>query len=251
MNAANQDVMRRYLLGAADAETMREIEERLFSDDRVFWERVAIAEDELIDEYAGGTLDGEEQALFDANFLVTAERRAKLEFARALGRYARQQERRPHSLSGWLRVPAAVPRWAMAAAAVLVLLVPAALRQFAPAGSRPAPVAVSLVPGLLRDAGGEIARVLPAPGCQIVHVDLTAGPDPYPAYAATVHDENGDAVWSQHKLAGVARAGAVSVRLTLPCELLPEGDYWVRLSGLSSGQEPVPLDRYDFRVLRQ
>ena len=251
MNTANQDVLRRYLLGAADAESMREIEQRLFSEDHVFWERVAIAEDELVDEYAAGALDGKEQALFNANFLVTAERRAKLEFARTLGTYARQQANLPHSLSDWLRAPAAAPRWAMAAAAVLVLLVPAALWQFAPAGPGPAPVAVSLVPGLLRDAGGEIARVLPAPGCQVVHLDLTAGTEPYAAYAATVHDENGEAIWSQHKVAGVARAGSVSVRLTLPCEFLPEGDYWVRLSGLSPGQEPAPLDRYDFRVLRQ
>jgi hypothetical protein len=251
MSTVSQDVMRRYLLGAADAETMREIEQRLFSDDQVFWERVAIAEDELVDECADGALEGEELALFDANFLVTAERRAKLEFARALGRYARQQEPRRHSLSDWLRVPAAVPRWAMAAAAVLVLLVPAVVWQFAPTGPRPASVAVSLVPGLLRAAGGEIVRVLPAPGCEVVHLDLTAGTEPYAAYAATVHDENGEAVWSQHKLTGVARAGSVSVRLTLPCELLPEGDYWVRLSGLSPGQAPAPLDRYDFRVLRQ
>ena len=84
-----------------------------------------------------------------------------------------------------------------------------------------------------------------------MHLDLTAGPEPYPAYAATVLDVNGAAIWSQHTLSGVARAGSVAVRLTLPCELLSEGDYWVRLSGLSPGQEPAPLGRYDFRVLRQ
>jgi hypothetical protein len=114
----------------------------------------------------------------------------------------------------------------------------------------PAAQAVSIAPGLLRDAGGEIARVVPTPGCQVVHLDLTTGAEPFPAYAATVYDVNGAALWSQHRLSGAAHAGSVVVRLTLPCELLPEGDYWVRLSGVAPGQEPAPLDRYDFRVLQ-
>jgi len=59
------------------------------------------------------------------------------------------------------------------------------------------------------------------------------------------------AIWSQHRLVGVPRDGSVAFRLTVPCDLLPEDDYWVRLSGLKPGAEPDPLDRYDFRILRR
>jgi len=250
MNAASPDVLRRYLLGGVDAGARDEIEERLLSDDRVFWERLAIAEDELIDDYAAGALDEAARAAFESRFLCTAERRAKLEFARALRDYARAKAATRTGVWDWLRVPAAVPRWAVAAAAALLLLVPGVIWQFVPAGRGPAAVSVSLAPGLLRDAGGEIARVVPEPGCQILHLDLAAGGEAYAGYAATIYDVNGGAIWSQHNVGGAARKGGTSVRLTLPCDLLPEGDYWVRLSGLAPGQEPAPLDRYDFRLLR-
>jgi len=251
MNASNHDVMRLYLLGAADAGSRDDIEQRLFSDDQVFWERLSIAEDDLIDDYAARALDEDARRQFESHFLCTAERRAKLHFALALREYAREEPADRTGAVSWLRAPSALPRWAVAAAASLLLLVPGVIWQLAPGGRAPAVVSVSLAPGMLRDAGGEIARVVPAPGCQVMHLDLMVGSGPYSGYAATVFDVNGEAVWSQHRLAGETRAGAIAVRLTLPCDLLPEGDYWVRLSGLSPGQEPAPLDRYDFRVLRQ
>jgi len=252
MNAVNRDVLRRYLLGAADAASATEIEQRLFSDDGVFWERLAIAEDELIDDYARNALDGEDQALFESRFLVTDERRAQLAFARALGDYARAHSSRRAGVRGWLRAPALVPRWALAVAAGLLLAVaPIAVLQVGSGSRASAAVAVSLVPGLLRAAGHEIATIEVASACQVVHVELLAAADPFPAYSATVHDGNGMAIWSQHRLAGVTRDGSVAFRLTVPCDLLPEDDYWVRLSGLKPGEEPDPLDRYDFRILRR
>ena len=251
MNAANPDPLRRYLLGAADDHVREEIEQQLFSDDQVFWERLGIAEDELIADYIAGALDGEERAWFESRFLKTDERRANLEFALALRTYANQRGASRTGVWNWLLSPAAVPRWALAAAAsFLLVLAPALIWQFGPAGRGPAAVAVSLAPGLLRDAGGEVARVQPAPGCQVLHLDLTTGSEAYSAYGATIYDVNGVPLWSQHRLAGAALDGAVSIRLTVPCELLPEGDYWVRLLGVNPGQEPVSLDRYDFRVLR-
>jgi len=252
MNAVNQDVLRRYLLGAADAASSSEIEQRLFSDDRVFWERLAIAEDELIDDYAKDALDGDDQALFESRFLVTDERRARLAFARAFCDYAREHPAGRVGVRDWLRAPSSVPRWALAAAALLLMtIVPIAVLRVGSGGRAPAAFAVSLVPGVLRDAGTEVATIEVASGCQLVHLDLLAAANPYPAYSATVHDGNGMAIWSQHRLVGVPRDGSVAFRLTVPCDLLPEDDYWVRLSGLRPGEEPDPLDRYDFRILRR
>lgn len=253
MNAADRDALRRYLLGASEALTREEIERRLFSDDEIFWERLSIAEDELIDDYATGALDADDRVLFESHFLSTGERRARLEFARAIHAYARRRAPDRPGTWDWLRSPSAVPRWAMAAAALLVLtLLPAALWRMAPRDATPAVVAVSLSPGLLRGVGTSgVARVNLPQGCDVFHLDLLTGADAYATYSATIHEVSGEPIWSQHRLSGAAREGGVSVRLTLPCGLLPENDYWVRLTGVTPGQEPASLDRYDFRLLRE
>ncbi len=252
MNTADRNALRCFLLGTSEALAREEIERRLFSDDEIFWERLSIAEDELIDDFATGALDADDRDLFVSHFLTTGERRAKLEFARAIHDHARGRGIERHGAWGWLRSSSAVPRWAMAAAALLVLtLLPAALWRMTPGDATPAAVAVSLSPGLLRDAGAGVARVHLSDGCDVFHLDLLTGADAFATYSATVHEVSGEPVWSQHKLSGVARDGGVSVRLTLPCGLFPENDYWVRLMGIAPGQEPAPLDRYDFRLLRE
>jgi hypothetical protein len=249
MAASNHDVMRRYLLGLDDPLSREELDRRLFSDDQVFWERLAIAEDDLIDDAAAGALAEEEADAFTSTFLCTAERRSKLEFAKAIREHARDRRASRPTSWDWLRAPAALPRWAVAVAALLVVVVGGVMWQLNPAGRAPETLAVALSPGLLRDAGVEIARVRPAAGCDVVHLDLAAT-GPYAEYAATVHDVDGAPLWAQFKLAGARRDGSLVLRLTMPCELLSEGDYWIRLRGLAPGQEPVTLDRYDFRVLR-
>jgi hypothetical protein len=250
MNSTANDVMRRYLLGLADPQSREELEQRLFSDDQVYWERLTIAEDELIDDHAAGALSEAESAAFTAAFLCSEERRSKLEFARAIRAYAREDRPASRGAWHWLRTPAVVPRWVTAVAASLVLMAAGLAWQLS-TGTRPAaPLAVTVAPGLLRDAGADTVRVRPARDCQVVHLDLQAAAGPYPEYAATLHDENGAPAWSQFRMTGTLREGVAIVRLTVPCELLPEGDYWVRLSGVAPGQEPAALGRYDFRVLR-
>ena len=252
MSENDADGLKRYLLGCAGPDEADAIERRLFSEDRLHAERLAMAEDELIDAYARGTLDAAARVAFDARFLVTGERRAKLEFARALTAYAQSQQAHPDRGWAWLTAPAAVPRWALAAAAVLVAaLLPALLWFAGPApGNRPTSV-FALSPGLLRDGGGGAARVTLSRGCDVAYLDLLTGADPHPSYGATVYDIDGQPIWSQHKLAGAARDGSIAVRLTLPCAVIGDEDYWIRLVGEAPGRDPVVIDRYDFRVLRE
>jgi len=58
-------------------------------------------------------------------------------------------------------------------------------------------------------------------------------------------------LWAQGKLCAQARASGPAVVLTLPCVLLTDADYFVRLYGVAPGTAPVPLHRYDFRVIRE
>ena len=58
-------------------------------------------------------------------------------------------------------------------------------------------------------------------------------------------------LWTQDGLHAATVDGRSAVTITLPCEVVPPEDYYVRLEGVSPGAPPAPLGRYDFRVLRQ
>jgi hypothetical protein len=247
---ADDEVLRGYLLGRLAPESRETVEKRLFSDDRVFWEHLALVEEELIDQYARGELDGEERERFERDFLCTDERRSKLELARALKAYVERRQECPRRAWDWLRGPVATPAWALAAAATLVLALPAVVWQLAAGRGPQGEVSAWLSPGLVRDVGGELARVTLPPGCQLVRLRLDPGLTERPAYRATLHDVAGDELWSQDKLRAAAVGGRTAVALNLPCDLLQADDYYVRLEGVSPGGDREPLDRYDFRVLR-
>ena len=248
--ANDDDVLRGYLLGRLAPESRESVEKRLFSDDRIFWEHLCLVEEELVDQYARGELDGEDSARFERDFLCTDERRAKLELALALKAYAeRQQTTRPRAWS-WLHGPVTSPAWALAVAATLFLALPAVVWRLAAARGPQADVSAWLSSGLVRDVGGELTRVTMPPGCRLLRLQLDPEGAEYPSYRVTLHEVSGDEIWSQSRLTAGRIEGREAVTLTLPCELLAADDYYVRLQGVSPGADPEPLDRYDFRVLR-
>ncbi|MCK7472216.1 MAG: hypothetical protein MZU95_16730 [Desulfomicrobium escambiense] len=178
MNAkiSDDDVLRGYLLGSLAPESRESLEKRLFSDDRIFWERLCLVEEELIDDYARGVLDDEESLSFERHFLCTNERRAKLEFARALEAHAARQQTAPRRAWDWLRGPVASPAWAVAVAATLLLALPALVWRLAAARAPQGEISAWLAPGLVRDVGGELKRLPISPGCRLVRLQLDSGP---------------------------------------------------------------------------
>lgn len=79
--------IRKYLLGNIKVEDeRRKIEERLMLDDD-FFEELLIEEEELIQDYVDDHLDTDERQSFEKHFLISEERRQKINFARALRRY--------------------------------------------------------------------------------------------------------------------------------------------------------------------
>lgn len=79
----SEEAIVRYLLGDLPEEEQVEIEDRAFQD-RHCLERILAAESDLIDEYVRGELSDSRRLLFDSRFLASAERRKKVQFARAL-----------------------------------------------------------------------------------------------------------------------------------------------------------------------
>jgi len=246
----DDDILRGYLLGRLAPESRESVEKRLFSDDRVFWERLCLLEDELVDQYARGELGGEDGARFERDFLVTDERRAKLDLALALKEYVERRKETRRRAWDWLRSPLPSPAWALAVAATLLLALPAVAWRAASARGPAAPVSAWVSSGLVRDVEGELSRVTLPPGCQLVRLHLDTGPAQQASYRATLHDVAGAELWAQDRLHAATVDGRSAVTLALPCELLPPEDYYVRLEGVSPDAPPTPLGRYDFRVLR-
>jgi hypothetical protein len=94
-----------------------------------------------------------------------------------------------------------------------------------------------------------VARVAVAPNCNLIRFHLDPGGAASGSYRATLHEVTGEEIWSQSRITAGPVDGRAAVTLTLPCPLLPPGDYYVRLSDVSPGQDPVLLGRYDVRVL--
>jgi hypothetical protein len=252
-NASDSEVLRSYLLGTLAEEPRERVEQRLFSDDRVFWERLCLVEDELIDDYVAGDLNADEAGRFEAAFLCTDERRGKLEFARALKAYVLKQPSPEERTGHWLRTPIPVPAWSVAAGLALLLLPGIVAWQVGSGRSGSSDVSVLLTPGLTRDVGGNLPRVRVSPDCKLTRFQIDSGTSKYVAYGVSLHNTAGDEILKQRTLNTDTTAGHAAVSMVVPCELLPPEDYYIRLEGIQPGKEAasVPLNRYPFRVLRE
>jgi hypothetical protein len=75
----------KYLLGALSEQEQTQVQERFLQDNEYF-ELLQAIEDDLIDDYIHKRLSREERKYFETNYLVTAERRKKVEFAADLAK---------------------------------------------------------------------------------------------------------------------------------------------------------------------
>src|SRR5690349_1633953 len=79
----NEKLIARYLLGELPEEQQVEIEDRAFSD-KDYLASITAVENDLIDEYVRGELNSDERQRFESRFLASAERRKRVDFAKAL-----------------------------------------------------------------------------------------------------------------------------------------------------------------------
>src|SRR5215213_5276074 len=75
-----------YLLGRLSDDMRDQVEERLL-DDNDFVEKLSTTEDDLIDDYVFGALSASERKNFEENFVISDERRRKVQFAQSVGLY--------------------------------------------------------------------------------------------------------------------------------------------------------------------
>src|SRR5512133_1807767 len=86
----NEALIARYLLGELPEEQQAEIEDRAFAD-KQYLASITAVENDLIDEYVRNELRGVERQRFEKQFLASAERRKRVEFARALANVVDEQ----------------------------------------------------------------------------------------------------------------------------------------------------------------
>jgi anti-sigma-K factor RskA len=79
----NEKLIRQYLLGGLTEEQQVPIEDRAFAD-KDYLASITAVENDLIDEYVRQELSDAERERFEQRFLASAERRKRLEFAKAL-----------------------------------------------------------------------------------------------------------------------------------------------------------------------
>jgi hypothetical protein len=79
----NEKLITRYLLGELPEEQQIEIEDRAFAD-KEYLANITTVENDLIDEYVRHELSESDRRRFEERFLASAERRKRIEFAKAL-----------------------------------------------------------------------------------------------------------------------------------------------------------------------
>jgi CHAT domain-containing protein/tetratricopeptide (TPR) repeat protein len=127
-NLEEREAIKDYLLGTSSNEAeMRKIEEKILLDDN-FEEKLAVAEDELIDKYLDDSLTESERERFTRFFLNAPERKEKLRLIRSIKEYAvksepqivRQFPKQKGGFLDWRRL-FSMPSFRLAAAALLIL----------------------------------------------------------------------------------------------------------------------------------
>src|SRR6187399_1393694 len=117
------DQLIRHLLGSLPEDEAQRVEEESIVDDEVA-ARLQVAEDDLVDSYARGTLGGDRLARFESFYLASLLRRDKVAFAKrfvaAIDRASPAERETSTVAAGWRGVSAWFP-WTLAAAAALLL----------------------------------------------------------------------------------------------------------------------------------
>lgn len=133
-HAYNDELLTRYLLGDLPAQQAEQLDELSVTDDEFAW-RLNEVENDLVDGFVRGELEGETLQKFRSDYLSSSRRRQKVEFAAGLlelEKRAALQAASPKRAKlstgrwGWLGA-ISFQQWGFAAAAVALLLIAAFL----------------------------------------------------------------------------------------------------------------------------
>jgi hypothetical protein len=266
---------RRYLLGAATDEESAEIEQAYFEDDAAV-DRIAAAEDDLIEDYLANQLSAPDHARFERNYLAVPQHRIRVETIRRLAADAssRAAERRSDAKLAPKRVIRYVPWLALAASLLMVAAV--SLRVLAPSGrpdativtnqpaaAPPSPAApnqapkaapsrvfaFTISPVAVRSASDAPTVVVP-PGTDVVALRLERDAEARSLVPrrVSIRTVAGAGVWQGAVAAADASSQGIVARVDIPAANLTVDDYLVTLFGADSDGVEKEWTQYFLRV---
>jgi len=250
--------LRAYFLGVLPEPEREVLEEEVLAEKDLHEEMQASADD-LAREYLYGRLSGADRARFEAHFLASPRRRARVAFLRDLAQAVEGVGGVPAAATGPARLWTARPlAWAAALLIGLVVLL-VLLRR--PAGAPglahqeppvPAPTAGPEATAAARALPTRTQTVRLAPdagGTAPTSVSVDSGvaalrlrvplPEPVqPGYDVQVRDAAGTVRW---RSGDVAPASAAALEVEVPAAALPAGDYEVVVQGATQRDaSPAP-----------
>ncbi|SRR5258705_4452199 len=274
MNLSNnreRELLRQYLLGNLSQEKSAPLEERFLSDSH-FYQELLVTEDDLVDQYVEDRLSGAERESFELHFMIPAERRQKVSFARALRRYinlnedAESEEHavtrlfKGSSVPGGQPAKSRFPFWPPNPVLAFSLLVAVCLGLLAvsrvvfkrqPSGAiaqhAQRSTTIALVSGSTRSEGITQRIVVPRE-VDLVQLELALKHNAYQSYKAELLADTSILAATQG-ITPEVKDGQAVVRFAVPAEMLKPGDYQIRLSGVSESGDAEAIDRYPFRVV--
>lgn len=259
---------RRYLLGQVTEDERAALEQDYLADEQVL-DRIAAAEDDLIEDYLGDQLGQVDHARFESFYLPVPHHRVRVETVRRLVRRAAPEA--PARPGKVVRFPGrSAPRFGMwlALAASLVAVASLSLQvsrsssrqsvagtttvsSAPPAASAATPLprvfALTLSPVAVRGASDSPAVVIPA-GVDVVSITLEADADNRALVPtrAEIRSVAGAELWRGPVAAGPLAPGSIA-RVEARAALPPD-DYLVTLYGSDAAGAEHESNQYFMRV---
>lgn len=244
---------RRYLLGEAGDEECAALEQEYLEHPDAL-DRMASAEDDLIEDYLAGQLDPADRTRFERAYLPVPHRRVRVETIRRLMAHAsrsasatretaRSAEPKRTRLGPWLALAASF----VAAFGALRVLEP-----FADGREEivaPRLFALTLSPATVRSESGAGAFVIPA-GTDVVSIRLErdAGGGAFGARRASIQVVGGAEAWNGRVTPDAALPPGTAARVDVPAASLPPDDYLVTLYGADRSGVEREWTQYFLRV---
>jgi hypothetical protein len=275
---------RRYLLGEASEEECSSVEREYFEHEEAI-DRLAAAEDDLIEDYLSNRLPPTERKRFERAYLSVAHRRRRIETTRELIAAASRHSVRgtaPDVAASRVRATHRM-RW-LALAAGLILVASAALWEFAPwrvdqgrlvgdqrpavpkppaaapapaspnqpMSSSPAPTrvfAVSISPVAVRSAAENAVVIVPQ-GTEVLvlHLEGETGARKLVTGRASIRTVTGVEIWHGPATVEGGQLPGVIARIDVPAASLPVDDYLITLFATDRTGTEQEWSRYFLRV---
>ncbi len=150
----------------------------------------------------------------------------------------------------WLRSRNTAISFSLAAAALLLVcsITWLAMRGLRPGAPRQV-ITMVLVPRVSTRSSGDVQQLSISASTNAVRLELRLGPDEFRSYSATLLNGDGATVLTSEGLTPETSDVGRVVIVDMPAQVIPPGDYQLRLNGVYDDGRSEVADSYRFKVI--